>query len=82
MFCWGNPANKRICRHIVKLENLRDEFPPLLEKYNLNKAHPDIYMHKPVRFEILNLSTRKLPAIYHHKNQKWFHLHFSKMISR
>lgn len=38
-FYGGNPANKRICRHIVKLENLRDEFPPLLEKYNLNKIN-------------------------------------------
>ena len=38
----GNPANERICRHIIKLENLREELPPLLKKYNLDKAgHPE-----------------------------------------
>ena len=34
----GNPANERICRHIIKLENLREELPPLLKRYNLEKA--------------------------------------------
>lgn len=38
----GNPANERIRRHIIKLENLREELPPLLKKYNLDKAgHPE-----------------------------------------
>mmetsp|Transcript_35254 Transcript_35254/g.56705 ORF Transcript_35254/g.56705 Transcript_35254/m.56705 type:complete len:394 (+) Transcript_35254:119-1300(+) len=36
-FYGGNPANERICRHIIKLENLREELPPLLKKYNLDK---------------------------------------------
>eukprot|EP00438_Fugacium_kawagutii_P006794 Skav218522 [mRNA] locus=scaffold2478:211035:211688:- [translate_table: standard] len=36
-FYGGNPAASRICRHIIKLENLSHELPPLLKKYNLEK---------------------------------------------
>lgn len=34
----GNPAKGRICRHIIKLENLREDFDPLMLKYNLAKV--------------------------------------------
>ncbi|CAJ1445736.1 unnamed protein product [Effrenium voratum] len=37
-FHGGNPANGRICRHIIKLEHLQQEFPPIMEKYALQKV--------------------------------------------